>query len=450
MGCYSTEVYTDKYLLQDSYIVYFCHKYFSEIKMSTVRAEIITIGDEILIGQIVDTNSAWMGKQLSDIGIQVHQITSVSDSREHILIALKEASQRASVVLITGGLGPTKDDVTKVTLSEYFNAPLVFNDEVFLDVERLFKMRGRDVSAINRKQAEIVSNCTPLRNEVGTAPGMWFDENNVIYVSMPGVPYEMKHLMKNHVLPRLKLRFITPIILHRSILTQGIGETILAEMIETFENNLPAHFKLAYLPGAGMVRLRLSATGVNEDEIKAEMDQLVSDLDLLVADFRFGFDEETIQEVLGKLLSDKKLTISTAESCTGGYISHLLTSVPGSSEWYMGSTITYSYKSKNEVLDIPIDLMLKHGAVSEEVVTSMVENVRKIMKTDCAVATSGVAGPGGGTTDKPVGTVWIGVALPGKVFAKKVLLGDNRLRTIQVASETALNILRKAIIASDL
>lgn len=450
MGCYSTEVYTDKYLLQDSYIVYFWHKYFSEIKMSTVRAEIITIGDEILIGQIVDTNSAWMGKQLSDIGIQVHQITSVSDSREHILIALKEASQRASVVLITGGLGPTKDDVTKVTLSEYFNAPLVFNDEVFLDVERLFKMRGRDVSAINRKQAEIVSNCTPLRNEVGTAPGMWFDENNVIYVSMPGVPYEMKHLMKNHVLPRLKLRFITPIILHRSILTQGIGETILAEMIETFENNLPAHFKLAYLPGAGMVRLRLSATGVNEDEIKAEMDQLVSDLDLLVADFRFGFDEETIQEVLGKLLSDKKLTISTAESCTGGYISHLLTSVPGSSEWYMGSTITYSYKSKNEVLDIPIDLMLKHGAVSEEVVTSMVENVRKIMKTDCAVATSGVAGPGGGTTDKPVGTVWIGVALPGKVFAKKVLLGDNRLRTIQVASETALNILRKAIIASDL
>jgi nicotinamide-nucleotide amidase len=418
--------------------------------MSTVRAEIITIGDEILIGQIVDTNSAWMGKQLSDIGIQVHQITSVSDSREHILIALKEASQRASVVLITGGLGPTKDDVTKVTLSEYFNAPLVFNDEVFLDVERLFKMRGRDVSAINRKQAEIVSNCTPLRNEVGTAPGMWFDENNVIYVSMPGVPYEMKHLMKNHVLPRLKLRFITPIILHRSILTQGIGETILAEMIETFENNLPAHFKLAYLPGAGMVRLRLSATGVNEDEIKAEMDQLVSDLDLLVADFRFGFDEETIQEVLGKLLTDKKLTISTAESCTGGYISHLLTSVPGSSEWYMGSTITYSYKSKNEVLDIPIDLMLKHGAVSEEVVTSMVENVRKLMKTDCAVATSGVAGPGGGTTDKPVGTVWIGVALPGKVFAKKVLLGDNRLRTIQVASETALNILRKAIIASDL
>ena len=260
----------------------------------------------------------------------------------------------------------------------------------------------------------------------------------------------MKHLMKNHVLPRLKLRFITPIILHRSILTQGIGETILAEMIETFESNLPAHFKLAYLPGAGMVRLRLSATGVNEDEIKAEMDQLVSDLDLLVADFRFGFDEETIQEVVGELLKEKNLTISTAESCTGGYISHLLTSVPGSSEWYMGSTITYSYQSKTEILGISESLMLEHGAVSEEVVTAMVENVKRIMKTDCAVATSGIAGPGGGTPDKPVGTVWIGIALPGKVFAKKVLLGDNRLRTIQVASETALNMLRKAIIASDL
>ena len=423
---------------------------FSVIKMSTVRAEIITIGDEILIGQIVDTNSAWMGKQLSDIGIQVHQITSVSDSREHILTALKEASQRASVVLITGGLGPTKDDVTKVTLGEYFNAPMVFNEDVFLDVERLFKMRGREVSAVNRKQAEIVSNCTPLRNEVGTAPGMWFDEYNVIYVSMPGVPHEMKHLMSKHVLSRLKARFKTPFILHRSILTQGIGESVLSELIEEFENNLPKHIKLAYLPGAGMVRLRLSATGVNEAGIRAEMDQLVSDLDHRVADFRFGFDEETIQEVLGKLLTDKKLTISTAESCTGGYIAHQLTSVPGSSSWYMGSTVTYSYQSKTEILGISETLMLEHGAVSEEVVTAMVENVKRIMKTDCAVATSGIAGPGGGTPDKPVGTVWIGIALPGKVFAKKVLLGDNRLRTIQVASETALNMLRKAIIASDL
>lgn len=418
--------------------------------MSTVRAEIITIGDEILIGQIVDTNSAWMGKQLSDIGIQVHQITSVSDSREHILNALKEASQRASVVLLTGGLGPTKDDVTKVTLSEYFNAPMVFNSDVYVDVERLFKIRGREVSPVNRKQAEIVANCIPLRNEVGTAPGMLFDEKDVIYVSMPGVPHEMKYLMSTHVLPRLKTRFKAPFILHRSILTQGIGESMLAEMIEEFEDNLPKHIKLAYLPSAGMVRLRLSATGENEDEIRVEMGRLVADLDQRVADYRFGFDEETIQEVLGRLLAEKKLTIATAESCTGGYIAHQLTSVPGSSSWYMGSTVTYSYQSKTEILGIPEGLMLEHGAVSEEVVTAMVENVKRIMKTDCAVATSGIAGPGGGLPGKPVGTVWIGVALPGKVFAKKVLLGDNRLITIQVASETALNMLRKAIIASDL
>lgn len=423
---------------------------FNSLKMATIRAEIITIGDEILIGQIVDTNSAWMGKQLSDAGIQVHQITSVSDSKEHILAALKEASQRANVVLITGGLGPTRDDVTKVTLCEYFNASLEFNEGVFQDVERLFKMRGREVSAVNRKQAEVVSNCLALRNEVGTAPGMWFDESNVIYVSMPGVPYEMKYLMTKHVLPRLKERFATPYILHRSVLTQGIGESMLAEMIESFENALPAHIKLAYLPGAGMVRLRLSATGSKENEIKAEMEKLVSDLVSLVKDYHYGFDENSIQQVLGELLSEKKWSVSTAESCTGGYISHLLTSVPGSSSWYMGSTITYSYQSKHEILGISNELMLKHGAVSEEVVLAMVENVRKLMKTDCAVATSGVAGPGGGTADKPVGTVWIGVALPGKVFAKKVLLGDNRLRTIQVASETALNMLRKAIIASDL
>jgi len=418
--------------------------------MKSIRAEIITIGDEILIGQIVDTNSAWMGKQLSDIGIQVFQITSISDNKEHILKALKEASQRAEIVLITGGLGPTKDDVTKVSLAQYFNSSLIFNESVYGDVEKVFNKFGREVSLVNRKQAEVVANCTPLQNQVGTAPGMWFDEGGVVYVSMPGVPYEMKFLMTAHVLPRLKEKFVTPFILHRSILTQGIGESNLAEKISDFEDALPSHIKLAYLPAPGMVRLRLSATGVHEDVIRAEMETLLEKLETYISEFRFGFDEDSMADVLGKLLIEKKLSLSTAESCTGGFIAHQLTSVAGSSAWYMGSTVTYSYKSKTEILGIDEKMMIEHGAVSEEVVLAMAENVRKLMKTDCAVATSGIAGPGGGTPDKPVGTVWIAVALPGKVFAKKVLLGDNRLKTIQVASETALNMLRKAIIASDL
>jgi len=418
--------------------------------MKSIRAEIITIGDEILIGQIVDTNSAWMGKQLSDIGIQVFQITSISDNKEHILKALKEASQRAEIVLITGGLGPTKDDVTKVSLAQYFNSSLIFNESVYGDVEKVFNKFGREVSLVNRRQAEVVANCTPLQNQVGTAPGMWFDEGGVVYVSMPGVPYEMKFLMTAHVLPRLKEKFVTPFILHRSILTQGIGESNLAEKISDFEDALPSHIKLAYLPAPGMVRLRLSATGVHEDVIRAEMETLLEKLETYISEFRFGFDEDSMADVLGKLLIEKKLSLSTAESCTGGFIAHQLTSVAGSSAWYMGSTVTYSYKSKTEILGIDEKMMIEHGAVSEEVVLAMAENVRKLMKTDCAVATSGIAGPGGGTPDKPVGTVWIAVALPGKVFAKKVLLGDNRLKTIQVASETALNMLRKAIIASDL
>lgn len=409
-------------------------------------AEIITIGDELLIGQIVDTNSAWIGQQLNLIGVKVHQITSVSDNREHILTALKEASERVQLVLITGGLGPTKDDITKNCLCEYFNTSLVFNEKAYEDVEYLFRIRGREVTPINRLQANLPANATLLSNKVGTAPGMWFDEKEVVYVSMPGVPYEMKFLMETEVLPRVKEKFHTPFILHKTLLTQGIGESFLSELIADFEDNLPAHIKLAYLPGAGMVRLRLSAIG-EEDNIKKEMNVLVADLAIRVKEYLFGFDEQTIEEVLGKLLLEKGLTISTAESCTGGNVAHLLTSVPGSSAWYMGSTVTYSYKSKSDILGVSVDLINKCGAVSEEVVLAMVESVKKKFGTDCAIATSGIAGPGGGTPEKPVGTVWIGIALPGRIFAKKVILGDNRLRTIQVASETALNMLRKAILS---
>jgi nicotinamide-nucleotide amidase len=414
-----------------------------------MQAEIITIGDEILIGQIVDTNSAWIGQQLNLAGISVFQITSVSDNEEHILKALADAAGRVSLVIITGGLGPTKDDLTKDVLARYFDVEMTFSEEAYQDIEYLFKIRGREVTPLNRKQAEVPANCTVLRNKVGTAPGMLFLEKGVMYASLPGVPYEMKYLMEKEVLPVVRKHFNSPFIYHRTILTQGIGESFLSEKIAGFEDSLPDFVKLAYLPAAGMVRLRLSAVG-EEEKVKETMLHLEKKLVEEVKEYHFGFDDDTIQGVLGELLHQKGLTVSTAESCTGGYIGHLITSVPGSSAWYMGSTVTYSYESKTNVLDIPEELINRHGAVSEEVVTRMVENVKGKLKTDCAVATSGIAGPGGGTPDKPVGTVWIGVSIPGRTFAKKVMLGDNRLRTIQVASETALNMLRKALIESNL
>lgn len=413
--------------------------------MLNIRAEIITIGDEILIGQVVDTNSAWIGQELNKIGIRVFQISSVSDNKQHILSALREASSRAELVLLTGGLGPTRDDITKHTLCDYFQSMLVFNEEAYEDVAHLFRQRGRDVTAINRGQAEVPENAQVLRNKVGTAPGMWFEENGVVYVSMPGVPYEMKYLMDQEVIPRIRSKFNTPEILHRTLLTQGIGESFLAERLSGFEDRLPEHIRLAYLPSAGAVRLRLSGYGDSADLV-SQMEALSAELARQVQEYLFGYDDDTLQAVVGRLLIQKKLTVSTAESCTGGNIAHLLTSVPGASAWYMGSTVTYSYESKTDLLGVPSELIHRHGAVSEEVVLSMVEHCRRLIGTDCAVATSGIAGPGGGTPEKPVGTVWIGVAVPGKVFAKKVLLGDNRLITIEVASQTALNLLRKALL----
>ena len=410
-------------------------------------AEVITIGDEILIGQIVDTNSAWIAQQFNTAGIRIHQITSVSDSRKHIIDALKEAATRVDLILITGGLGPTRDDVTKQALCDYFNTSLVFNEDVYRDVEYIFHQRGRQVTEVNRKQAEIPANCTPLPNKTGTAPGMWFEQDGKIYVSMPGVPYEMKHLMTEQVIPKILSSFQLPVILHRTVLTQGIGESMLAELLTDFEDALPEDCKLAYLPSPGMVRLRLSLYGSNRDELSRKMEVQASTLISKVMEYIFGYETESIPEVLGKLLKEKKWTLSTAESCTGGFIGHLLTSVPGSSEYYMGSTVTYSYQSKTGILGIPESLILKEGAVSEEVVRLMAENVKKKFGTDCSVATSGIAGPGGGTPTKPVGTVWIAVSTPAGTMTKMFRLGEDRLRVIEVASQTALNLLRKRILA---
>lgn len=412
-------------------------------------AEIITIGDEILIGQIVDTNSAWMGTVLNETGIKVHQITSVSDNREHILTALKEASQRADIILITGGLGPTRDDITKHTLCEYFNAKLRLDENVLEDVTNMFKRFGRTVTEINRKQAEVPENCTPLRNKNGTAPGMWFEDKGKIYVSMPGVPFEMKGLMTAEVLPRLKQKFTLPIIIHKNVLTQGIGESMLAEKISAWEDSLAVEeIKLAYLPSPSMVRLRLSISGNNEVVLQERISRKVSELVQLAGDHIYGYDNDTLEGVIGKLLLERKQTVSTAESCTGGYISHRIVSVAGSSSYYKGSIISYANEIKINELGVSKETLDMHGAVSQEVVEQMAMNALKKLHTDYSIAVSGIAGPDGGTKEKPVGTVWIAIAGPKRIYSRGFQFGGDRERNIIASGLTALNLLRKEILAS--
>lgn len=408
-------------------------------------AEIITIGDELLIGQVVDTNSAWMGQQLNLAGFKVKQITSISDDEQHILKALSEAATRADVILITGGLGPTKDDITKNTLCKYFNTTLVFSESAYADVEFLFKARGREVTPINRLQAEVPANCKVVNNKNGTAPGMWFEENGKIYVSMPGVPYEMKAMMSDIVIPKLKEKFTTPNIVHKTILTQGIGESVLSELIEKWENALPPYMKLAYLPSVASVRLRLTAISNNAD-LEREANHQIESVLPLISKYVYGYDDETLETIIGKILKEKNQTLALAESCTGGYISQLITTVPGCSSYYKGSMVAYSYEIKEEFLDVSKATLAAKGAVSEEVVLQMVTNAKSKFKTDYAVAVSGIAGPDGGTPDKPVGTVWIAIATPQKSFARRFQFGTNRLRNIEATALTALNMLRKELV----
>jgi nicotinamide-nucleotide amidase len=409
-------------------------------------AEIITIGDEILIGQIVDTNSAWMAAELNAIGIFVKQISSVSDDREHILKALDEASQRADIILITGGLGPTKDDITKNTLCNYFGVNLVFSPEIYTDVEQIFARYGRPVSPVNRKQAEVPENCIPLHNLNGTAPGMWFEKEGKVFISMPGVPYEMKGIMKTEVLPRLSTKFKLPHILHRTILTQGIGESQLAEVIEKWEDSLAAsQIKLAYLPSPNQVRLRMTTSGPDEKLLEKNVQQKEEELKDLIGEHIYGSENENLAEVLGKALRKRKEKLGIAESCTGGYISHLITSVPGCSDYYEGSIVTYSYEQKEKWLGVSKQSLAKYGAVSQEVVEEMAAGTIIKLNVDHAIAVSGIAGPGGGTPEKPVGTVWIAVASGGKTVSQKFLFGDNRERNIIKSADAALNMLRKIL-----
>ena len=406
-----------------------------------MNCEIITIGDELLIGQVIDTNSAWMAEHLNQIGIRVEQITSISDQREHILTTLKEASERADVIFMTGGLGPTRDDITKNTLCEYFNTHLVFNEDAFENIKRIFKTRGFKFTELNRGQAEVPENCTMLLNINGTAPGMWFEKDGKIYISMPGVPFEMKALMTDNILPRLA-HFSPVSIRHRTILTQGVGESFLAAQIEEWETSLPPFIKLAYLPQPGIVRLRLTASGTDKASLEQTLTEVTNTLYTLIPQYIFGEGEDTLELVVGKLLKAQHYSLATAESCTGGYIAHLITSIPGSSAYFKGSVVAYSNEIKVQMLGVSAETIEKNGVVSAETVFEMAAGIIKQFKTECAIAVSGIAGPDGGTEEKPVGTIWICVLTPKGAETRKFTFGDHRGRNIRRTAMAALDMLR--------
>lgn len=410
-----------------------------------MKAEIITIGDEILIGQIVDTNSAWMGQQLNLLGIEVYQVTSVHDDRKHILKALAEAEQNSDLVLITGGLGPTKDDITKKTLCEYFNTKLVFHPEVLEHVRSLLSSRNVVINKLNQDQALLPENCTVLHNSAGTASGMWFERNNTIFVSMPGVPFEMEAIMTEEVFPRLKKLGITQSIVHKTVLTIGIPESMLAERLERWEDSLPEFVKLAYLPSPMMVKLRLSGYWTDEAAIKAEIDKQVKELLTIIPEAVYGFDNDNMGIALGRMLMAEGKTMATAESCTGGSIAQFITSNPGSSAYFKGGVVAYSNEIKSNLLGVPSELIKTVGAVSQEVAEAMALGAQKVLGVHYTVATTGIAGPDGGTDGKPVGTVWIAVAGPAGVSSKKYIFKHNRERNIIRTTHTALNMLRVLI-----
>lgn len=413
--------------------------------MEKITASIITIGDELLIGQVVDTNSAWISQQLNNIGVWVHHRVAVGDVWEDMWNALDEESNRSNIILITGGLGPTADDITKPLLCKYFGGKLVMHQPTLEHVTYLFEhvfKRPMPLLERNRKQAEVPDVCTVLKNEVGTAPGMLFERNGKIFISMPGVPHEMKELMKNEVLPLLKQRFKLPHIGHRTLLTAGAGESFLAEMIKDFEAALPGYIKLAYLPNYGILRLRLTAMG-ERSMVEAELDKQFNELKQLVKD-HFVIDEDiTLEVLIGRLLKEQSKTVATAESCTGGYIAHLITSVPGSSNYFKGSIVSYDNSIKKNVLNVKDETLQTVGAVSEETVREMLSGVLNVMQTEYAIAVSGIMGPDGGTPGKPVGTVWVAVGDNENIETKKFQFRYDRLKNIELTASNALNFLRE-------
>tara|TARA_R110000751_G_scaffold2945_15_gene15366 strand:+ start:5140 stop:6390 length:1251 start_codon:yes stop_codon:yes gene_type:complete len=412
-------------------------------------AEIITIGDEILIGQVIDTNSAFIAKELNKIGVSVYQITSIQDERVHLLKAFKEASERVDVVLITGGLGPTKDDITKHTLCEYFNDELVENAEVLAHVEELFAkyISNTPISDINRMQALVPSKAEVLHNANGTAPGMLIRQGEVTFISMPGVPFEMKHLMTESVIPKLAAYYKRPHIIHKTIVTYGMGESAIAKRIETWEDELPSNIKLAYLPNLGKVRLRLSAKGSNYDELASAMEAESEKLYPLINDIVFGLeDDESLATISSKLLTSKNLTLSTAESFTGGKIAERITSVPGASSYFKGSVVSYATEAKINVLKVPEELVEKYSVVSAEVATAMAKGARELMKTDFAIATTGNAGPTKGDSNAEVGTVFIAIEGTTSHFVQEFQMGSTRERVVEKSVNKAFELLQKEIL----
>ncbi|MBO0592170.1 competence/damage-inducible protein A [Cellulophaga sp. E16_2] len=413
-----------------------------------MNAEIITIGDEILIGQIVDTNSAYIGKEFNKIGVSIYQITSIQDDKNQILQALADAESRVDIVIITGGLGPTKDDITKHTLCEYFDDHLVQNDMVLDHVKELFKkyISTSPLLQVNIDQALVPSKATVLHNANGTAPGMWMTKNNTVFVSLPGVPFEMKYLIQDEVIPKIQKEFNRPFILHRTVNTYGIGESALADRISDWENALPSSVKLAYLPSLGKVRLRLSSKGpvkeIVEETIAVEARKLYN----LIADVIYGEeDDETIEAVIAKLLTSKNRTLSTAESFTGGIIAEQITAMPGASAYFKGSVVSYATEVKINVLKVSKDLIKAHTVVSAQVAEAMASNVRELLKTDFSISTTGNAGPSKGDSNKEVGTVYIAIATPKGVHSEKFMMGSQRERVVQKSVNKALEMLKKEI-----
>ncbi|WP_456424255.1 competence/damage-inducible protein A [Lutibacter sp.] len=412
-----------------------------------MNAEIITIGDEILIGQILDSNSKWIASELNKIGISVYQITSIQDNKKHILKALKEAENNVDIIIVTGGLGPTKDDITKLTLVEYFNDELILNQDIVLHIKTMFAKMNYPFTEVNKNQALVPSKCIPLTNEFGTAPGMWFEKNGKVIISLPGVPNEMKGLMQRSVLPKLKETFQLPFIVHQTILTYGMGESMVAERIEKWEDNLPEFVKLAYLPAYGRLRLRLTAKGVDNDLLKQTVNNEVEKLTKLIPDIIVGFeDSETLEVIIGKLLTSKKQTLATAESCTGGNIAKKITSIAGSSNYFVGSIVAYHASVKINELNVDRELITKYSVVSSQVAEAMATGIQQKFNTGYAIATTGNAGPTADKTDKTVGTVFIAIATPITVFSEEFFFGKPREKVIERASNKALELLRKEIL----
>jgi nicotinamide-nucleotide amidase len=409
-------------------------------------AEIITIGDEILIGQVVDTNSAYLASELNKIGISVIRITSVPDNREHIIQALDVAGARAQLVITTGGLGPTSDDVTKQTLASYFGSKMVQNNAVLEHIRNLLKSRGVEINELNIRQAELPDNCELLHNPAGTAQGMWFEKNTKSYISLPGVPYELKAIYRNELDHRLKQRFNLPLIRHITLLTHGVPESVMATMINDWEIQLPPMIRLAYLPSPGILRLRLTESGSGEPgNPVSSIEKEVISLEAIIGKHVFGYNEDRLEQLVGEQLKEHRFTLSLAESCTGGVISSMITSVPGSSLYYKGGIIAYSNELKTSELNVSPYTLLINGAVSQSVAEQMAEGARTRYNTDFSVAVTGIAGPSGGSAEKPVGTTWIAVASKKRIISNLHNFGEDRGRNMQKAAIAALFMLRNEI-----